>query len=149
MLDRKNMGETCGTVADLFAKTKEGLTVRETARALDCPENTIDFHVRMLVAAGNIVRVGKAALEDLGRPGYVYAARQHVATSKAWIAKNEKARGGTAKPAKPAKAKAKPAKAKAKPAKAKAKPAPKRVRNPKVRKNPPAPAPEKAAEPSA
>ena len=122
MLNRENMGETCGKVADLFGKTREGLTVREAARALKSPENTIDFHVRMLLAAGNLVKVGKAALEDLGRPGYVYADRKHVSTSKAWIAKNEREREArTPKKAKPAKSKAKPAKAK--PASKKAKPA--------------------------
>ena len=105
MLNRENMGETCGKVADLFGKTREGLTVREAARALKSPENTIDFHVRMLLAAGNLVKVGKAALEDLGRPGYVYADRKHVSTSKAWIAKNEREREArTPKKAKPASA---------------------------------------------
>ena len=139
MMDRKTMGETCGMVADLFAKSREGLTVRECARTLKMPENTVDFHVRMLLAAGNIAKTGKAALEALGRPGYVYADRKHVASSKAWIAKHnaerEKASATPKKPGNKTKAKTKAPKAKPskksapkakpskkKPAKSKAKP---------------------------
>lgn len=93
MIALETMPETQRLVYDTIAAQPEGCTVPELAKRLKKPISTINTHCLMLSAGGNILRAGKTAIETVGRKGWVYATRENLATSKAWIAKNEATRG--------------------------------------------------------